>query len=652
MLGGAMVAWLGLTSGALAAGSSIDGVRGLLRVHSADTGVPGYVAGSLYGAYAREFYSGPLSPRGRREEVKFGAGMFSLGFTPNRYVELGVRGTVESQFVSALAFDDSDSQIGLGQVATTTGDQNALVGTWDSDGMDLGGRLNLTYSYLQRNDDPNLRMHLNAGYLNRTGEFDAAAYAASSPGGTVERSTLHGDQFLYGAALEFPVPRNWTFFTEWTGEYDLESEAPFDDNPMRITPGLRWSTGSSSFIWTTGYEVGLGSDESGPGWQVVSGISFGGYVAPVTGSLTGVVRDADTGEVLSNVAVAVRNSGETPASTDAQGRFAMEAEQGYAVVELNAEGYNPKTRVVEVPGHQAMDIEFTMTKRNIYGSVRGRVRDTATGTPLFGRVRVAGTSTWAETDPASGTFFLEQVPEGDVQLEIEAKNYATASVGARIAAGEITAQDVSLARDLKSMMGVLTGAVHDGQSGRAIAASVTARGKTTKTVPVDPVTGLYELELEAGVYSISATSPGYVASVESIEVAEKDASVHNFDLRVLPKKMALKGVFFDSGAATIKRESLVSLEEAGDFLKDNPSVYVVIEGHTDSSGSVDQNLSLSQRRADAVLKFLVVNYGIPVDRLQSKGFGPNQPIANNQTEEGRALNRRIEFEIQEKPQKN
>jgi outer membrane protein OmpA-like peptidoglycan-associated protein len=252
-----------------------------------------------------------------------------------------------------------------------------------------------------------------------------------------------------------------------------------------------------------------------------------------------------------------------------------------------------------------------------------------------------------ETDPATGTFVLEQVPEGPVALEVEAKNYEIAAVEAKVMAGEITAQDVSLNRDLHSMMGVLSGAVHDMQSGRAVAATVTARGKTTKTAPVDPVTGLYELELEAGTYSISATGPGYIASVESIDVQEKNATVHNFDLRVLPKKMALKGVFFDSGAATIKRESLASLEEAGDFLKDNPNIRVVIEGHTDSAGSVDQNLSLSQRRADAVLKFLVVNYGIPADRLKSKGFGPAEPIATNDNAEGRALNRRIEFEIQE-----
>jgi hypothetical protein len=134
-LGGAMVALLAISSGAHAAGSSMDGVRGLLRVHSADTGVPGYVAGSLYGTYAREFYSGALSPRGRSEEVKFGGGIFSLGFTPNRYVELGLRGTVESQFVSAVAFDESDSQIGLGQVALNV---KSLLTPADSKAWQLG----------------------------------------------------------------------------------------------------------------------------------------------------------------------------------------------------------------------------------------------------------------------------------------------------------------------------------------------------------------------------------------------------------------------------------------------------------------------------------------------------------------------------------
>jgi len=277
--------------------------------------------------------------------------------------------------------------------------------------------------------------------------------------------------------------------------------------------------------------------------------------------------------------------------------------------------------------------------------VRGAMRDAMTGAPLFGRVRVAGADSWVESDPATGSYFLEKVPEGQTELEFTAVNYRTMKSTAKVVAGDLANTDVSLERDLAATMGVVSGYVHDGKSGQNIPATVTARGKSTKTAAVDPETGLFELELEAGTYNLSVASSGYVAQVEPIALTEKQAVVRNFDLSVLPKKMTLKGVFFDSGQATIKRDSFVALEEAASFLVNNEDLHVVIEGHTDSRGSLAGNLALSQRRADAVLKYLVVNHGIDPKRLIAKGVGSNEPIAGNDSAEGRALNRRIEFRM-------
>jgi outer membrane protein OmpA-like peptidoglycan-associated protein len=135
--------------------------------------------------------------------------------------------------------------------------------------------------------------------------------------------------------------------------------------------------------------------------------------------------------------------------------------------------------------------------------------------------------------------------------------------------------------------------------------------------------------------------------VEPVTVVEHEAVVRNFDLKALPEKLTLKGVFFDSGTATIKRESLAVLGEAAGFLLENPSLEVVIRGHTDNLGTENLNQALSQRRADAVMKYLVVNHGIDPKRLTAEGVGPAEPVASNDTAEGRALNRRIEFQIEE-----
>jgi outer membrane protein OmpA-like peptidoglycan-associated protein len=658
-------------TGAPAAGPTPSGLQGMLRVHSAEPAAPGYVAGTVYGSYARQFYSGAESPRGRSEKIGFGGGHVSFSFSPTHYVELALRGSVEGQFVDAFTVGESETKIGAGDigfhvktlltpatmrnfmvgaegfVASGLSDGNALIGTWDSPGLDIGGQLNLTYAYRDQLDEAKFAFHANGGYLGRTEEFDEAAWDATAGEGTIPRSTVHGNQMLYGAGFEVAVPRDWSFFAEWSGQYDTDADLDFSDNPMAVTPGVRWSSPGGAFVWTAAYDIRVSSESSAPPWQIVSGITLGGHVTPVQGHLLGVIRDADTGEPVANAAIKVRNSEEGPVRSDLEGQFKTEVVEGYAVLELSAEGYNAKTRVVEIPAHGAVELDFTMTKRNTFGSVRGSIRDAVTGAPLFGRVRVAGTDTWVESDPSSGSYFLEKVPEGEADLEFNVMSYETLLSTANVIAGDLASHDVSLDRDISARMGVISGYVHDANTGANLVATVTARGKTTKTTTVDPETGLFEIEVEAGTYNVSVASSGYIAQVEPVKIAEKEAAVRNFDLSNLPKKMTLKGVFFDSGQATLKRESFAALEEAAQFLFHNADLSVVIAGHTDSRGTLSTNLTLSQRRADAVMKYLVVNHGIDPKRLKAKGLGPEAPIASNDTSEGRALNRRIEFQLAE-----
>jgi OOP family OmpA-OmpF porin len=100
-------------------------------------------------------------------------------------------------------------------------------------------------------------------------------------------------------------------------------------------------------------------------------------------------------------------------------------------------------------------------------------------------------------------------------------------------------------------------------------------------------------------------------------------------------------VFFDTNSSTIKAESYPDLDRVVTFMKEtSPSATGVVEGHTDSQGSDAANLALSQRRADAVLKYLV-DHGISSARLTARGYGETQPVADNGTAEGRAQNRRV-----------
>jgi outer membrane protein OmpA-like peptidoglycan-associated protein len=104
-------------------------------------------------------------------------------------------------------------------------------------------------------------------------------------------------------------------------------------------------------------------------------------------------------------------------------------------------------------------------------------------------------------------------------------------------------------------------------------------------------------------------------------------------------------VFFTQGRARVSRRSYRLLDQVAQVLRENPSLKVVIEGHTDSSGSASTNLRLSQRRADAVRRRLIRRGQVEPSRLTAIGYGEERPIASNTTRIGREQNRRVEFTI-------
>lgn len=108
-------------------------------------------------------------------------------------------------------------------------------------------------------------------------------------------------------------------------------------------------------------------------------------------------------------------------------------------------------------------------------------------------------------------------------------------------------------------------------------------------------------------------------------------------------KTVLHGILFDVDKVEIKQESRKQLEEMARLLEEEPELEVFIVGHTDNQGSIEYNEALSQRRADAVVRALVDEYGIQPERLEAKGIGRYAPVASNDTEAGRARNRRVEL---------
>lgn len=123
--------------------------------------------------------------------------------------------------------------------------------------------------------------------------------------------------------------------------------------------------------------------------------------------------------------------------------------------------------------------------------------------------------------------------------------------------------------------------------------------------------------------------------------------VFTFDLTIKfepAKTYTLKNIHYETGKATITADSYPSLNELVEALKAKPTLVIEIAGHTDNVGNYESNLKLSQDRANSVRSYLI-SKGISPDRVFAKGYADTQPIASNNTEEGRAKNRRTEVRI-------
>jgi len=108
-------------------------------------------------------------------------------------------------------------------------------------------------------------------------------------------------------------------------------------------------------------------------------------------------------------------------------------------------------------------------------------------------------------------------------------------------------------------------------------------------------------------------------------------------------KVALYGIYFDTGKSVLKPESQGTLEQISNLLKADPNLKLYVVGHTDNVGIFDSNIKLSNDRAIAVVNALVSKFSVNAARLNAFGDGPTSPVSSNDKEEGRALNRRVEL---------
>jgi OmpA-OmpF porin, OOP family len=175
--------------------------------------------------------------------------------------------------------------------------------------------------------------------------------------------------------------------------------------------------------------------------------------------------------------------------------------------------------------------------------------------------------------------------------------------------------------------------------------------KTDRTVDykLNSPDGKYQQDIPGlGWYLLGASAEGYLNTSDSVQVDNADLTPVIKNIFLTPIEVGLtvrlKNIYFDFDKTTLKSESFVELDKVVDFLKQNASVSIEIAGHTDSKGSDTYNENLSQGRSQSVVDYLV-SQGIDASRLQAHGYGESKPIDSNDTDEGRANNRRVEFTV-------
>ncbi len=167
---------------------------------------------------------------------------------------------------------------------------------------------------------------------------------------------------------------------------------------------------------------------------------------------------------------------------------------------------------------------------------------------------------------------------------------------------------------------------------------------------IDPLSGFYSLVLPAGYnYGIWADAPEFASQNENIDTRGLDEYTEIYrDLIIVPiekgSTLVMNNLFFDFDKDRIRVESYPELNRIAQFLADNSDLTLMLSGHTDSLGTKEYNLKLSERRARAVVEYLIEK-GIDPDRLDYRGFGESSPVMDNNTEKNRQANRRVEFEI-------
>ncbi|NLI97360.1 OmpA family protein [bacterium] len=623
---------------------AIGGSRGFYRVTDTKSDGYGMLSLSLHNTFQRmnvggtDFYQlglrggvtyAPLdwmefwvSPTYGVWTEDFGFGNMRTGFYDTKF---GLKASVIG--IPVFKF----GAMGVGSFSTLN-DQFGLTPAGVTPGFGFGGGLLLGFDFKDVSIAAPFNLVLNLGYLGNTGAGV-------------------GDSLAMCLGLELPA-KTYAVTLEATTTQGMSSLFNLDSNSIRITPGIKFT-----FPFGVGLDLGLdiafGSDNFGnpiPTFQGIFGINFVSPFLrpspPPVGVIAGSVRDDISGNPIAARVSFVDTMIKIPAViTDAAtGVYEFkDVPVGVVTIKIQAEGYRETSIPVVVKENETSTQDITLMPKQTYGSVTGVVKDAKTGRPVVATVTLKGLSRPAVKTDGNGYYRIDSIPTGVASIEASAPEFMPTISTIQIEVNKTATLDLTL--KTTKVVGQLLGQIKDRKTEEPVSGTVTFPDTDIKPVKSDPATGVFKAELPAGTYAIVVSAEGYIDQPSPLVIVEDQVTEKEFKLVKKGMTFTLRGIYFDYDKATIKPESYPVLDEAAKILKENPSIRVEIQGHTDSDGSDEYNQKLSEARAASVVSYFVMQHAIDAKRLVARGYGESMPVASNASEAGKELNRRVEFVI-------
>jgi outer membrane protein OmpA-like peptidoglycan-associated protein len=466
----------------------------------------------------------------------------------------------------------------------------------------------------------------------------------------------NGGDFRYHGNLGFRIDNNRRVTpTNPVNQRDITIFNAYGDNLMKLALGteylMKWASISAEY--SLDYVLSSPAGFAGQPQRV----TLGGRVFPTADKALALQLGFDLGLSSTNVATVVK---EPPYSFwfglnylfGVQQKRKTSAEPVAVVEEFDFPKEGKKNQISDSSGQ---------------GRISGYITNIETGDPIENvKVFLCNDPSNPIVTDSSGRYRSYPLKTGSCEIRLQHPDFKNSTETVTVSGDAEQSFDFGLLADMKEK-GALLIRVKDNEGNPT--ASTISFPENPDLQPVETNEfGQAKIQLSPGTYSVRARSPKMKMQTNKIELGSKEEKFVDFALEPdAPAKVAepvkpvaklskdkktieiSEMIQFEVNKSLLTINSTKVLDGVAKVIKNNPNdaKYVQIGGHTDATGNADKNLKLSQERADAVKAYLVKK-GIDKSRLESKGFGQTKPISDNETEEGRYQNRRVEFKITSK----